>query len=159
MLGRNRTLCPRREIAAFVGRLDEGEVLPVRIGQRDCAVAATNPRSPVTFAPMLRQTVVPVVVTAGWNRERDLDAEPDAEVPRRRVAEWKEREVRSRVAVGVGVEQMVRVRSVLVDALLHQPHPEHARVEVEILLRVAAIAVMWWMPVISDSCVGLVGLA
>jgi hypothetical protein len=37
----------------------------------------------------------------------------------------------------VGVEEMVRVWGVLIDTPLHQPHAEHASVEVEILLRVA----------------------
>ena len=35
----------------------------------------------------------------------------------------------------VGVEQVVRARIVLVDALLHQPHAEDAGIEVEVLLR------------------------
>ena len=39
------------------------------------------------------------------------------------------------MSFGVGVEQMIRAGIVLVDALLDQPHAEHAGIEVEVLLR------------------------
>ena len=39
------------------------------------------------------------------------------------------------MAFGVGVEKVIGARIVLVDAPLHQPHAEHAGVEVEVLLR------------------------
>ena len=43
---------------------------------------------------------------------------------------------------GIGVEKMIRAGIVLVDAFFHQPHPEHAGVEIEILQRGPAMAVM-----------------
>ena len=93
-------------------------MLPVRIGHLERAIAAAilgarDVRSEVG------QALLPVLLAAPRNRERDLDAEPDSEVSRRREAEWKEGEVRTRMAVGVGVKQMVRARIVLVDAALH----------------------------------------
>jgi hypothetical protein len=39
------------------------------------------------------------------------------------------------VSLGVGVEEVIRPRVVLVDAALDQPHAKDAGVEVEILLR------------------------
>jgi hypothetical protein len=39
------------------------------------------------------------------------------------------------VPFGVGVEEMVRARVVLVHAPLDQAHAQHARVEIEVLLR------------------------
>ena len=39
------------------------------------------------------------------------------------------------MALGVGVEEVIGARVVLVDALLHEAHAEHAGVEVEVLLR------------------------
>ena len=95
----------------------------------------------MTFAPCCVEPIVPVVEAPGGNRERDLDAEPMPELAGRRVSEREEREIGPRIAVAVGVEEVVRVRDVLIDALLHQPHAEHAGVEVEVLLRVAADAV------------------
>ena len=47
---------------------------------------------------------------------------------------------------GVGVEQVISTGIVLVDAALDEPHPEDARVEVEVLLSGPAIAVMWCSP-------------
>src|SRR6185437_8428934 len=87
---------------------------------------------------MLGEPCLPVLETPGWNRQRDLDAEPDAEPACRRIPEGKKRQIRTRMSVRVGVEQMVRGGIVLIDALLHEAHAEHAGVEVEILLRVAA---------------------
>ena len=55
--------------------------------------------------------------------------------PRARVLE--ERDVVPRRALLVAVEEVVHGRIVLVDALLDEPQPEHARVEVDVAWRVA----------------------
>src|SRR5690348_950671 len=47
----------------------------------------------------------------------------------------KEREVAARMAVSVGVEEVIRPRIVLIHAFLDEAHAEHAGVEVEVLLR------------------------
>src|SRR5690606_21641500 len=54
---------------------------------------------------------------------------------RRHVRPGEERQVRAGVSLGVRVEQVVRARVVLVDALLDEPDAEHAGIEVEVLLR------------------------
>ena len=51
------------------------------------------------------------------------------------VSPWEKRQVGSRVAFGVGIEEVVGTRVVLVHAPLDQAHAEHARVEIEVLLR------------------------
>jgi hypothetical protein len=122
---------------SLIARLDEGKELTVRIGQYDRPITATNLRR-LDLCAVLSEPVVPVVMASGGNRQRDLDAQSDAQPARRRMTEREEREISSRVAVGVGVEEMVRVRRVLVDALLDQTHPEQPSIELEILLRVAA---------------------
>ena len=38
------------------------------------------------------------------------------------------------MALAIGVEQVIGARVVLVDALLHQAHAEHAGIEVQVLL-------------------------
>ena len=48
----------------------------------------------------------------------------------------EERQVRARTSVLVAVEQVVDAGIVLVDRLGRQPHPEHARVEVDVAARV-----------------------
>ena len=53
----------------------------------------------------------------------------------------EEREVGAGVPFGVRVEQMVGAGIVLVDAPLDQAHAEHARVEIQVLLRRAEMAV------------------
>ncbi len=39
------------------------------------------------------------------------------------------------MSFGIGVEQMIRPGIILIDALLHQAHPEHAGIEIKVLLR------------------------
>src|SRR5512146_1550428 len=51
--------------------------------------------------------------------------------------EREERQVGARMPVGIGIEQVVRPRIVLIHALLHQPHAKHVGVELEVLARVA----------------------
>src|SRR4029077_15768320 len=46
----------------------------------------------------------------------------------------EERDVRPRIAALVAVEQVIHGRVVLVDRLLHESQPEHAGVEVDVLL-------------------------
>src|SRR4051794_27751019 len=54
---------------------------------------------------------------------------------RRHLRPREERQVRSRTAGRVRVEQMVRARIILIYAALHELHAEHATVEIEVLLR------------------------
>src|ERR1700726_3505935 len=49
----------------------------------------------------------------------------------------EERQVRPRRAVVVAVEQVVHGRVVLIDGLLHKPHPQHTVVELDVRGRVA----------------------
>ena len=44
-------------------------------------------------------------------------------------------QIGSGVALGVGVEQMISARVVLIDALLYETHPEDAGVEIKVFLR------------------------
>ena len=54
---------------------------------------------------------------------------------RRHLRPGEERQVGAGMPLGIGVEEVIGAGIVLVDALLHQPHAEHARIEVEVLLR------------------------
>jgi hypothetical protein len=116
------TLVPRA-MRAFVARLDERQELAMRVSQRDRAIASAYFVARDLRA-VLCETVAPVIVTPGGNRQRDLDAESNTEPTGRRMSEREKREVGTRSAVGVGIEEMIRVRRILVHALLHQPHAE-----------------------------------
>ena len=91
------------------------------------------------MAPHARAVVLearaPVAEAARRHLERDLDREAVAHARRRQLRPRKEGQVRARVPLGVGVEEVIGAGVVLVDALLHQPHAEHAGVEVQVLLR------------------------
>src|SRR4051812_25270523 len=57
-----------------------------------------------------------------------------AEARRGETLPWKEGQVGPGMSLRVGVEQMVGAWIVLVDALLDQPHAEHAGIEVQVFL-------------------------
>jgi hypothetical protein len=86
---------------------------------------------------VLRQPIAPVVVTSRWDGEIDLHAKTDAQTSVRRMTEREERQIGAGMSVRVGVKQVIGPRIVLVDAPLHEPHAEHLRVELQVLLRVA----------------------
>ena len=121
---------------ASIRRLDEREMLAVRIVEQERAVAA-----PLVDArdlrAALRESRAPILERARGNRQRDLDAESDAEPARRRILKREEGEIGARMSRRVGIKEVIRVRRILIHTLLHQAHAEHAGVEVEILLRVA----------------------
>src|SRR5207247_6082131 len=60
---------------------------------------------------------------------------PSRPAPRARILE--ERDVRAGAADLIGVKEVVDGRVVLVDRLLDEPEPEHARVVLDVLRRVA----------------------
>src|SRR4029079_5908905 len=84
-LGRNWALVPGA-MQSFVTCLDEREELAVRIGQHDRPITATTLGS-FDLCAVLREPVVPVVVTSGGNRQRDLDTQSDTQSTWRRMTE------------------------------------------------------------------------
>jgi hypothetical protein len=108
----------------------------VRVAEGEDALAAAD-FVLAELRAVIGETLAPVLEASLGNRERDLDAESGPDAAGRGKSERKEREVGSGMTVGVGVEEVVRARVVLVHALLHEPHAEHAGVEVQVLLGVA----------------------
>ncbi len=72
---------------------------------------------------------------SGRHLERDFVRKAVSHPRTRKLRPGEERQIRARTPLRVGIEQVVRARVVLVDALLDQAHAEHAGVEVQVLLR------------------------
>src|SRR5215831_16102440 len=102
-----------------IARLDERELLPVRIAERD-RVLATPRLDTIHCHIVLAESLQPELATAVRDRERDPHAEPVAKAAGRRISKREEREIGAGVSVRVGIEQVIRARIVLIDALLHQ---------------------------------------
>ena len=134
MPGRNRAAVPWRERALPSGRaFDEREAEAVRIDQRQDLVA--EPRLARAQAGAVSfQTRSPEAEAARRHLQTHLDGEPVAETRRCELGPGEEGEVRARMTFRVRVEEVVRARIVLIDALLDEAHAEHARVEVQVLL-------------------------
>ncbi len=134
MLRRHRARVPDRELPVRVD-LDEREREAVWVVERQHRLAEPRlllrPRGPVRA-----QALPPPREAPGRNRERDLAHHPRAAPRRRQAGPRKEGDVGPRRAGGVRVEQVVRAGVVLVDAPLDEPHPEDARVEGQVLLRI-----------------------
>src|SRR5262249_4041121 len=84
---------------------------------------------------VVRQPLAPVAQRVVRHLQAHLHSEAMSGARWRRHRPREEGQIRSRMPLGVGVEQMVGAGIVLIDAALDQPHPQPARVEVEILLR------------------------
>ena len=84
---------------------------------------------------VLLQPLPPEIEAAGRNGERNFAGESVAFAARRHLRPREKSEVGAGMAFRVRVEKMVSAGIILVHTFLHQPHPEHARVEIEILLR------------------------
>jgi hypothetical protein len=106
----------------------------MRIAQQQRAIAEAFPCGVGVDAVAL-EARRPPVETAGRDGQRDLGRQAVAAPRRRHLVPGEEGQIAPRMTGGVGVEEVVGAGVVLVDALLHQPHAEHAGVEVEILLR------------------------
>jgi hypothetical protein len=135
VLGGYRAVSPRRKGAR--GRpsaLDQRDTEAVRIGEGECRITESFldwiNREPAFFEPRAPERQAP-----SWNLEARFNGETVTDARRCRVSPGEERQVGAWMSLGVGVEQMIGPGIVLVHAALDQPHPEHARVEVEILLR------------------------
>ena len=124
MNGRAAALALSTSASAQAVRIDERQdaIAETALGRSDRRAVALEPRAPVVEA-------------VGRDREGDLGGEAVSAPRRRHLGPGEEGEVGPRAALGVGVEEVVGAGVVLVDALLDQPHAEHAGVEVEVLLR------------------------
>jgi hypothetical protein len=134
-LARHRAVFPRREGTRRIAlSFDERKPQPVRIadGQRAVTEASFNGfelRS-IAFQPR-----GPEPQAVERHLEADFDRQAVADARRRHVRPRKEREIGARTPLRVRVEQVIRAGIVLIDALLDQPHAQHAGVEVQVLLR------------------------
>ena len=135
MLGSHGAVVPGRERpAGRSGRLDERDAQPVRIDERQRALAEAR-LDRVDARAVLLEARAPELEAVRRHFEPDLDRKPVADPRRRHLRPGKERQIRAGMSFGVRIEEVVGARVVLIDALLDQPHAEHAAVEVEILLR------------------------
>src|SRR5215831_1462647 len=99
----HRASLPRTK-EPLIARLDERELLPMRIDERDRVLAA--PRLDTVHCHIvLAESLEPELATAGRDRERDLHAEPVTDATGRRISKREKREIGPRMAVGVGIEQ------------------------------------------------------
>src|SRR5689334_12081796 len=135
---RNGALRPRGEFAV-VRSLDEGEAQAVRIGKWKRAIAAAC-LDLVDGDAIRMQPGLPEFERSPRDRERNLSGEPGAVAAAGHTRPRKEGQVGAGVGVTIGVEQMIGLGGILVHTLLHEAHAEHARVEVEVFLRVASDA-------------------
>jgi hypothetical protein len=78
----------------------------------------------------------PVPERTSGDGERDLHGEAHAGARGLHAGPRKEGQVRSRASFGVGIEKVVGVGGVLIDAALDEAHPHDAGVELDVLLRV-----------------------
>ena len=124
----------RKRTARRARGLDEREPQAVRIDERQRALTESR-LDGIHARAVLLEARAPVLEAARRHFERDLDRKSIADARRRHLCPRKERQIRARVAFGVGIEEVVGARVVLIDALLDQSHPEDAAVEVEVLLR------------------------
>ena len=133
--GLDGAVLPRREFLPLRTRwFHEREPQPVRIDERQHAIAEA--RFGRTDAGLvLLEPLSPEVEAAGRHFERDFHRQPVSDAGRRHLSPREEREVGAGRSFRVRVEQVIGAGIVLVDALLDEPHPEHAAVEVEVLLR------------------------
>jgi hypothetical protein len=106
----------------------------VRIDQRKHLVAEARLDLPERDAVFL-QARAPIREAVGRHFQCDLDRQPVAEPRRRKLGPGEERQVRARMPFRVGIEQVIRAGVVLIDAALDEPHPEHAGIEIDVLLR------------------------
>src|SRR6266446_6969759 len=67
--------------------------------------------------------------------ERHLAAESVTGAARSHLRPGEKSQVGAGMAFRIRVEKMIGAGIILIHTFLHQPHPEHARVEIEILLR------------------------
>src|SRR5215203_4541168 len=128
----NRTRVPRREETPGRSR-HQPQVQPVRIDERECIVA--EPHLPRFEAGcVVLQARAPVLDAPRRHLERNFVRETVAHSRPRQLRPGEEGKVGAWTAFRIRIEQVVRAAVVLVHALLHQPHPEDADVEVEVLL-------------------------
>ncbi len=106
----------------------------MRIDNRQVPVAESR-LDPPDLNAVLLELLAPVLEASRWDFQTRLDREtvPDARL--RHLLPREERQVGSRTAFGVGVEQMVRAWVVLVHAPFDQMHTQNAGVEIHVLLR------------------------
>src|SRR5262245_59252708 len=88
----------------------------------------------VDLHAVLFKPFAPVRQAPGWNLQANFDREPVPLSRRSEMCPGKEGQIRSGPPFGIGIEQVVGSRIVLIDALLDQPHAEQTRIEIEILL-------------------------
>ena len=135
MFGLDGAVIPGRERpAGRAGRLDQRDAQSVRIDERQRPLAKPGLDSVHARAVFL-QARSPELQAVLWHFEPHLDRKAMPETRRRHVRPGKEGQIRAGMSFSVRIEEVVCAWVVLIDALLDQPHPEHAAVEVEVLLR------------------------
>src|SRR2546422_10999280 len=73
--------------------------------------------------------------TARWDRERNVGAQAVAVAAGRQFRPWEKSQVGSGMTFRIRIEKVVRPGIILVHAFLHETHPEHARIKIQVLLR------------------------
>ena len=136
----NRVLCWNWSAippGALVGGLSLYKLDRQAIGVNERDQVLTESLFEVEGYRCVREAVSPEVDRAYWDGQGNGYRLPSARFAL--IAAWmgKEREVRSRRAGLVAIEEVIGADVVLIHAHLHQPHPEKARVEIEIRLGIA----------------------
>ena len=135
MLGGDGAPLPRRERTRGAGRrLDERQPQSVRIDEREHARPESR-LDGLDAGAVLLEARSPVRQAAGRHFQPDLDGQAVAETRRRHLRPREKRQIRPGPPLRVRIEEVIGPGVVLIDALLHEPHAEHARVEIEVLLR------------------------
>ena len=100
----------------------------MRIGEGECRVAESILDWIDREAAFFRAASARTSRLARWNLEAGFDRETMSDARRLPSASTGKTSGRCRrMSVGIGVEEMIGPRIVLVHAALDQPHPEHAR--------------------------------
>src|SRR6187200_1269076 len=111
---RNAAAIPRRKPARrYLPRLDERHLESMRIDQRQQTVTEALFDRADRNAVLL-ETRSPEIETAGGNFQRHLHGKSVPDPRWRHLGPWEEGQIRSRMAVRVGVEQVIGARVVLI---------------------------------------------
>src|SRR3954468_9837091 len=120
----NGTVAPWSEFAVVAG-LVQRQRQSVRIAEGDGRSPASRLDLP-DGEMMLHQAIDPVVDRTEGNGERNFRRQTSALFSRRHFRPGEKGDVSARMSVAVGIEEMIRARRILIDALLHQSHSQHA---------------------------------
>src|SRR5262249_46291888 len=128
------TLAPWRKGPPRVSlRLDERQTESVWIDERQ-RPPGEPPFHVVHLDAVALQALAPEVEALRADLERDLYRKSMPHSWRSHLRPREERHIGAGVTLGVGIEEMIGARVVLIDTLLDEPHAEYTCVEVQVLL-------------------------